>query len=282
MPAQSVPSSSNAANLPSDNDLSTLCRLEPRNVAAGKVVACNRHKTHRVISLSTQHGASVEMLRIGCEELKQRRGLAMFGRCSNCSVQFPQGQVSLDHCYIDLNPLSGIPMLYDTSRHHTTWLDGQQVADPPYQAMVPHHAHSLRVHGASFQINWPKIAREDLALYQSRILSMAKQLHADREVFDLTDLEVDLKFLPPTAPGTRPNTRSGTPSNEPRDEGPIKLEELGRGAYGIVWKAVDRFTGEFLAVKQIRKTRDNTLLVREVKNMHSLQHVRPLSTCYPL
>ena len=111
---------------------------------------------------------------------------------------------------------------------------------------------------------------------------MAKQLHADREVFDLSDLEVDLKFLPPTAPGTRPNTRSGTPSNEPRDEGPIEVEELGRGAYGIVWKAVDRFTGEFLAVKQIRKTRDNTLLVREVKNMHSLQHVRPLSTCYPL
>ena len=206
----------------------------------------------------------------------------MFGRYPSCSVQFPQGQVSLDHCYIDLSPLSGIPVLYDTSRHHTTWLDGQQVADPPYRAMVPHHAHSLRVHGASFQINWPKIAPEDLALYQSSILSTAKQIHADRDVWDLTDLEVDFSSLPPTVPGTRPSTRSGTPSNEPRDEGPIKSEELGRGAYGIVWKAVNRFTGEFLAVKQIQKTRDNTRLVREVKIMRNLRHVCPLSACYPL
>ena len=86
-------------------------------------------------------------------------------------------------------------------------------------------------------------------MYQSRILDLAKRLHAASDTFDLTDLEFDLSSLPPTAPTTAPGSRHLTPAGAQRKEGPFKMKELGRGTSGIVWKAVDRVTGGFFAVK---------------------------------
>jgi FHA domain len=263
-------------------NLSILCRLEPRNKAASQVLAFNRHKASRVVTLSTEHGAAVEMLQVGFQEPKQRRGLVMFGRYPGCSVQFPDPKVSLDHCYLDLNPMSGVLMVYNTSKNGTTWLDSEQVLTPPHRAMVSYHSKTLRVHRASFQIHWPKIAERDLPQYQSRILALACSLHADREIFDLTDLEHDLVSLPPTAPATRPASRHATPFSEPNDnQNPIKLEELGRGAYGIVWKAVERLTGNLIAIKQLHKTTHNRMLLeREITHMSGLRHVR-IAPFYP-
>ena len=258
------------------NDPSVFCWLEPRNATACEVLAFNRGRAGRVARLSTEFGRAVEMLKIRLEEPKQRRGLVMFGRHPGCSIEFPKKQISLDHCYIDLNPQTGVLILHNTSRHYTTWLDNEQVMNPPCRAMLPHHTHCLRVHAATFQIRWPEIAQDALPLYQSRILSLAKRLQAASDTFDLTDLEFDLSSLPPTAPATAPGSRHLTPAGEQRKQGPIKMEELGRGTYGIVWKAVDRITGEFVAVKQLRKGRDTTLLKREILHMHKLHHVRPL------
>jgi FHA domain len=126
----------------------------------------------------------------------------MFGRYPNCSVEFSTTKVSLDHCYIDVNPRSGVPMLHDTSRHHTTWLDGEQVTNPPYRAMVPHQAQRLRIHTASFQIRWSMVPREHASEHHFMLLRLAQKLHNDREVFNLTDLEADLETFPDTAPAT--------------------------------------------------------------------------------
>ena len=188
---------------------------------------------------------------------------------------FPDTKVSLDHCYIDLNPMAGVLMIYNTAKNGTTWLDGEQVVLPPHRAMIFHHSKTLRVRGASFEIRWQKIAKKSLQLYQSRMLALASQLHADPEIFDLTDLEQDLVSAPPTAPATRPGSRCSTPFSEPDEsQGSVKVEELGRSAYGIVWKAVERLTGNFIAVKQLHRTVDNLkLLEREIKNMTDLRHV---------
>ena len=152
-------------------DLSILCRLESGDQPAGDVLAFNQKKADRVFRLSTEYGIAVEMLQVRLEEPRHRRRLLMFGRYPRCSIQFPNTQISLHHCYIDL---SGVLMLYDISRHPTMWLKSEQITSPPYWAMVPYHAQSLRVHGASFQIHWPEIAQDDLAQYQSQKLALAK------------------------------------------------------------------------------------------------------------
>ena len=169
-----------------------LCHLEPKNDLAKRVLAHNRRKPGRVAALSTEHGVSSEMLQNRLKEQpKQRRGLLMFGRYPNCSVECPTNQISLDHCHISLNPRSGVPMLFDTSRHHTTWLDGEQLIEPPYRAMVPQRAQRLRIHTASFQIHWPRVPRHNLSEHQSLLLRLAAKIQSDNDVFDLTDLELD-------------------------------------------------------------------------------------------
>ena len=131
-------------------DLSVLCWLEPRNNTACEVMAFNQKKAERVDRLSTENGRAVEMLKIKLEEPKQRRGLVMFGRHPGSSIEFPNKKISLDYCYIDLNPQTGVLILHNTSRHYTTWLDSEQVVNPPYRAMLPHYTQSLRIHGATF------------------------------------------------------------------------------------------------------------------------------------
>lgn len=83
-------------------------------------MAFNRKKAERVDKLSTEYGRAVEMLKIKLEEPKQRGGLVMFGRHLGCSIEFPIKKISLDHCYIDLDPQTGALILHNTSRHYTT------------------------------------------------------------------------------------------------------------------------------------------------------------------
>ncbi len=173
-------------------------------------------------------------------------------------------------------------MVYSTSRHGTTWLDGEQVAHPPHRAMIFDHSRTLRIHDASFQISWPNIPRADHSRYRSRLLALASQLRSDPEIFDLTDLENDLISAPNTAPATRPASPHGTPFGEVNeDQDHVKVEELGRGSYGTAWKAIDRLTGNFIAVKQLHRTTENLEgLRREINHMRALRRVC-LSLLFP-
>ena len=196
----------------------------------------------------------------------------MFSRYPNNAVQCPSTEFSLDHCYVGLNPRSGIPVLYDLSRHHTTYLDGQQVTPTRSRAMIPQRAQLLRLHTASFQIHWPKVSSPRMAERQSLLLQSASEIQRDENIFDLTDLEVDLHPFEPTAHATR----QATPVNEPLTEAPERMKELGSGAFGSVWQAIDTCTGDFVAVKRIRKSADNPPSIREVEVMRDLDHVRCL------
>eukprot|EP01125_Pyxidicula_operculata_P022792 TRINITY_DN957_c0_g1_i11.p2 TRINITY_DN957_c0_g1~~TRINITY_DN957_c0_g1_i11.p2 ORF type:complete len:181 (+),score=11.07 TRINITY_DN957_c0_g1_i11:1140-1682(+) len=56
----------------------------------------------------------------------------------------------------------------------------------------------------------------------------------------------------------------------------IKTKKLGEGTYGIVWKAENRFTGEPVALKQIRFTSEDEgvpcTAIREISLLKELEH----------
>jgi len=56
----------------------------------------------------------------------------------------------------------------------------------------------------------------------------------------------------------------------------IKLEKIGEGTYGIVYKAKDKKTGELLALKKIRLEAEDegipSTAIREISLLKQLQH----------
>ena len=56
----------------------------------------------------------------------------------------------------------------------------------------------------------------------------------------------------------------------------MKLEKIGEGTYGIVYKAKDRVTGEVVALKKIRLDAEDegipSTAIREISLLKELQH----------
>ena len=56
----------------------------------------------------------------------------------------------------------------------------------------------------------------------------------------------------------------------------IKLEKLGEGTYGVVYKAQDKITKEFVALKKIRLEKEDdgvpSTAIREISLLKSLKH----------
>ena len=55
-----------------------------------------------------------------------------------------------------------------------------------------------------------------------------------------------------------------------------RLEKIGEGTYGVVYKAKDKKTGEFLALKKIRLEAEDegipSTAIREISLLKQLQH----------
>jgi cyclin-dependent kinase len=56
----------------------------------------------------------------------------------------------------------------------------------------------------------------------------------------------------------------------------VKLEKIGEGTYGIVYKAKDRVTGQIIALKRIRLEAEDegipSTAIREISLLNELRH----------
>ena len=253
---------------------SVLLWLEPRNEQAKAILEANRHKQNRVTSITTEPDMTVDMIQINLTEPKQRRGFLTFGRHPGCSISLCDSKISLEHCYIDINKSSLELLLCHTSRNSTTWLDGEAVQKPPKRAMIYGHSTTMKIRSANFKIHWPKISDKKMEAYRRSKLTHALRQQDMSERFDLTDLEWDIESVAPTVAGTRPPSRPLTPFREQVHDGsPVKVEELGRGAFGTLYRAVDRISGDFVAVKKFHDVkRGIASFQRELKMIVNLRH----------
>ena len=66
----------------------------------------------------------------------------------------------------------------------------------------------------------------------------------------------------------------------------MKLEKIGEGTYGIVYKAKDRVTGEVVALKKIRLDAEDegipSTAIREISLLKELQHQNIVRCVTPL
>lgn len=119
-------------------------------------------------------------------------------------------------------------------------------------------------------------------------IAAARRLREDADrLFDLTNLECDLNSTLSTAISTRPPTRQAIRSpDQPSGKGPIQISKLGQGSFGIVYKAVDRTSANFVAVKEFNADIFGNTIVnskaqvmetfeREISIMRDLKHVSP-------
>lgn len=267
---------------------SILFYMEPKNDSA---IAVMKNNPRRTVEWKTAAGVRIKVLYIHLNEPNQRRGLVVFGRHPNCGVKFKDPKVAAEHCFVDMNPSSGELLVCDTSRCRSTLLDNEIVCNPSSRAMVYRYSRYLKIGSAIFEIHWPSIPDKKLREYSEMKVAAARRLREDPErLFDLTDVEWDLYSVPPTADCTHDSTRPATPApGQRRRKKPIKISQLGQGSFGIVYKAVDRNTADFLAVKEfngniydkndvISKQQVMATFVREITMMKNLDHVSTLMT----
>ena len=55
-----------------------------------------------------------------------------------------------------------------------------------------------------------------------------------------------------------------------------KLEKLGEGTYGVVYKAIDKITGEYVALKKVKLEKEDdgvpSTAMREISLLKNLRH----------
>lgn len=226
------------------------------------------------------NGVWSHCIEVKLEEPRQPKGHIMFGRNSICTVRFPKAQKSVSsmHCYIDINRTSGELLLCTLASQPTTWLDGEQVgiprfrSDPPQtRAMVYQKSKRFQIAEAVFNIMWPQIGKQRMDTYhQAKIERVGKRDHQDQDD-ELTDFEFAMKLdsacstRAPTRAGTRQSTPFGV---EPLDRCPIRVKELGSGAYGTVHLAVDRMSADFVAVKSFNSKQGKERTAKEAEARH--------------
>ncbi|PGH19522.1 serine/threonine protein kinase [Polytolypa hystricis UAMH7299] len=235
---------------------SALFTLKPLNLAAQDVVNNPDHQ-QLVSVLESEDKQRVLGLDIGPRvSSMSRQCLAKLGRARDCDIAILGRHISSVQC--DFHVLdNGMVMLRDQSSFGTTQIvpgEDDKSHPTPFElgrsrqvVVLPGKNTTFKIgaseDGAMFELIWHGNAREKL---KSQLGDLYGTESDDRRA--RTEPEPDLA---PTVAPTRPTTRIHTP---PRGSLPIRyhpIEQIGSGAYGVVWRAVDMDTGRLIALKVI-------------------------------
>lgn len=204
---------------------------------------------------------------------KSRYMLATIGRCGDIIVEGPG--ISRIHCSFELHEDNKKEiMLQDRSSNKSTQFFGETVM--PFE---PGRAHRRVVvdKNVNLEFGFGGVACD---LYRFRIVwhkrdELAADMHIDYREDNPRQTRTILDE-PPTIAPSRPITRIHTPGSLERIRY-SKREKLGSGAFGEVWKVANVDSGEYLAVKRVKRpallSHDYVLLKREVETLSRISHV---------
>lgn len=258
-----------------------LFSLQPLNEQAKKVAShpYNQHLTSRL-----NDGTIV--LDIGFHiRSRSHHTIATLGR-GNADIFVEGTNISKIQCSFEIEPTTNVIMLYDRSHGRTTKVSGQNAT--PFengrlrQVVVQKNLNDVLGMGGKTQdvVKFQLLWYENTCLTKERVKELECTANDYEENRCLARTADELETLLPSQMQTRIHT-PGLPQLKMRY---MKIERLGSGQFGVVYKAIDIDTGRLLAVKIFQQPEHaskeaewrKTLyyaLKREVEALSKISHV---------
>ena len=264
-----------------DPESSVLFHLKPRNKQAEQVVA---HTSNEYLTSRLPDNTLV--IDVGYQNSDSQDVIATMGRGNDAHIFVGGISISKVQCSFEIVKESNVIMVCDRSRRQNTHISGPGAISFEHgrtrQVAIWKKLNTILGIGGRapgtilFDIVWredPKSAAQKLNA--RRIANMAVK-EPPRLARTGSDLETVMpSFMP---------TMLNTPGPGQLKMRYFKIDDLGQGKFGSVFKCIDVDTGKFLAVKLLRQpdntseeaTRKRSLhcsLKREVEALSNLNHV---------
>lgn len=258
-------------------------RPEPHPLALFSLVPLNERAERVLAHLSNQHLVSrVEdgSLGLNIGHVRSISGndntLATLGR--NGDVTVDSSSISKTQCSFEVDPDTKVIMFYDRSHSQTSQVSGDN-ATPfgygrPRKAVVQKDVNDIigmggtRLNLLQFKLIWHCTPKNTTKRVKDRESSLLAENPRLAQTIDEADT-----VLP-----SQRETRIITSGPEHSRTRYVRGDRLGSGAFGVVYQALDLYTGKHMAVKIIKRP-DGPMqqewgkLKREVQILSSIQHV---------
>lgn len=260
--------------------------LVARNQKAKEVIEDHRNK-HLLYDFQDPDYLDSRLLGIAIEihNSPQSTTVARIGREAKADVHINNRGVARIQCAIEINKQSHQFMLSDRSRLHSTHTYGRNSFDFPEKGLrevllapdcndhlwisLGNNSDVGKGDGLAFKIYWHKhevdIEADIEAALAALTLVQEDPLH--------------MRTIEPGLPPRKPLPRHASPDLTSRIPY-LRRKKLGRGTFGHVYKALNKRTGNFFAVKlvylpeQAKKPESRDDVLREVILLNRLKHVR--------
>ncbi|KAI0390039.1 kinase-like domain-containing protein [Xylariaceae sp. FL0594] len=228
--------------------------LLPSNQRAREVVEdpSNAHL------LSVVHFGEVGINVGHCRSVSGENILASLGRNGDIIIQDPDKKISKEHCWFEINKVTGVVMFHDRSIARSSQVFGLHCH--PFnsvgirQVVVAQDLNEeIGLGGAHrddirFELVWHETTSED----REELKRNPEVTLVNNPRFDGTVVQKDLADDGATVQQSPIETRVHTPGIKARPKRHHALRHVGSGSFGRVWKTVDVDTGDIMAVKHIK------------------------------
>lgn len=214
--------------------------------------------------------------------------LATLGR-GDTDIHVSGRSIARIQCSFEMDPDTGIVMLYDRSHSQSTQVFGEFATpfkpDRTRKVVVQKNLNTVIGMGGvgqnlvMFELIWHHTPLEGMRQVSDQYRSMGD--YDENSCFARTVVD-DADTVPPT----RAATRIHTPARDHRIRYAKIPPQLGAGTYGAVHRAVDVDSGKLIAVKTVKQPASQDLqqwkvhLKREVDNLSQLDHVSTHHSSY--